>query len=129
MPKKRKAVAWLLRRVSSEGQEDGMGLEAQLAAVQVHAKRAGFKKGQIVTVDPETWSGYDEDDVLVNRPAMSRVLREAHPGDAFFWDKSDRPARSPYVKEQLIRAMLSGGFRWFSDGLEWDLPLQPITLT
>ena len=74
------ARAWLITRVSSEGQEEAQGPDAQLHAIRIQAERAGFA-GEDFEVRKETVSGFDK---LEERPELMAILDEAQAGDALF---------------------------------------------
>ena len=114
-----KPIAWLLTRVSSDGQQErGEGLDVQLAAIRGHAIVAGFPAARQKCVT-ETISGFTEK--LVDRPKLRDVLDKAKRGDVLFWDKTDRPSRDSLVQEQIIREMAARGLRFNAAGLEYDL--------
>ncbi|MCK4624382.1 MAG: recombinase family protein, partial [Phycisphaerae bacterium] len=111
-------TAWLLTRVSSEGQEEGEGPDAQLHSITLSAEREGYTPKNCKVVQ-ETISGFTER--IEDRPLLSKALDSAKAGDCFFWDKSDRMARDRMAKESIIRLMQRKGLRCFVGGLEFVL--------
>ncbi len=85
-------------RVSTEGQEDGAGLEAQAIAIQQEASRRGWTTLQI---HREVVSGGKRVD---QRPILAAILEQISRGDVLVVAKGDRLARSLVVLAQLLEA-------------------------
>lgn len=85
-------------RVSTEGQEDGAGLEAQAVAISQEAGRRGWDQVQI---HREVVSGGKRVD---QRPILAAILEQISAGDVLVVAKGDRLARSLVVLAQLLEA-------------------------
>lgn len=85
-------------RVSTEGQEDGAGLEAQAVAIQTEAERRGWHQ---LELHREVVSGGKRVD---QRPVLAAILEQITAGDVLVVAKGDRLARSLVVLAQLLEA-------------------------
>lgn len=82
-------------RVSTDGQEDGAGLEAQAEAIRAEAARRGWS----VEIVQEIASGGK---AVTQRPVLSEVLERLGAGDVLVVAKGDRLARSLLVLAGLL---------------------------
>ncbi len=82
-------------RVSTEGQEDGVGLTAQADAIRLEATRRGWD----VEIVQEVVSGGK---ALAQRPVLEAVLAALGAGDILVVAKGDRLARSLLVLAGLL---------------------------
>lgn len=85
-------------RVSTEGQEDGAGLEAQAVAIRTEAERRGWAT---LELHQEVVSGGKG---VAQRPVLASILEQISRGDVLVVAKGDRLARSLVVLAQLLEA-------------------------
>jgi DNA invertase Pin-like site-specific DNA recombinase len=85
-------------RVSTEGQEDGAGLEAQAVAIRLEADRRGWST---LELHQEVVSGGKG---IQHRPVLATILERIGRGDVLVVAKGDRLARSLLVLAQLLEA-------------------------
>lgn len=85
-------------RVSTEGQEDGAGLEAQAVAIRTEADRRGWST---LELHSEVVSGGKG---LHQRPVLASIMERITRGDVLVVAKGDRLARSLVVLAQLLEA-------------------------
>lgn len=83
-------------RVSTEGQEDGAGLDAQAIAIRQEAERRGWTS---VDIRREVVSGGKRVD---QRPVLAEILDQISAGDVLVVAKGDRLARSLVVLAGLL---------------------------
>jgi DNA invertase Pin-like site-specific DNA recombinase len=85
-------------RVSTEGQEDGAGLEAQAVSIRAEADRRGWST---LELHQEVVSGGKS---VARRPVLASILERIGRGDVLVVAKGDRLARSLVVLAQLLEA-------------------------
>lgn len=91
-------------RVSTEGQEDGAGLEAQAVSIRAEAERRGWAN---LELHQEVVSGGKS---VARRPVLAAILDRIGRGDVLVVAKGDRLARSLVVLAQLLEASDRGGW-------------------
>lgn len=91
-------------RVSTDGQEDGAGLEAQAVAIRSAAAARGWEQLELTT---EVVSGGKS---LKHRPVLASIIDRITRGDVLVVAKGDRLARSLVVLAQLLEDSDRGGW-------------------